>query len=81
MPQRVAAMLALVAFALCLVAGSLGAGNPFSTTVTRALAAMAVTFVIGLAVGAMAQRMLDDNVRAHEEKLKNEETKVEPSDR
>jgi hypothetical protein len=29
----------------------------------------------------MAQRMLDENVRAHEEKLKNEETKVEPSDR
>ena len=81
MPQRVAAILALVAFALCLVAGSVGAGNAFGTTVTRALVAMAVTFVIGLAVGAMAQRMLDDNVRAHEEKLKNEETKVEPSDR
>jgi hypothetical protein len=74
-------MLALLAFALCLVAGSLGAGNAFGTTVTRALAAMGITFVIGLAVGAMAQRMLEENVRAHEEKLKNQEAKVEPSDR
>ena len=81
MPQRIAAMLALVAFALCLVAGALGAGNTFATTVARALGAMAGTFVIGLALGLMAQRMLDENVRAHEEKLKNEETKVEPSDR
>ena len=81
MPQRIAAMLALVAFALCLVAGALGAGNTFATTVTRALGAMAVTFVIGLALGVMAQRMLDENVRGHEEELKNEETKVGPSDR
>ena len=80
MPQRIAATLGLVAFALCLVA-SHAAGNAFATTVTRALSAMAATFVIGLAVGAMAQRMLEENLRAHEEKLKNQEAKAEPSDR
>jgi len=80
-PQRIAAILALIAFTLCLLVGSLHAGNSFGTTVIRALAAMSVTFVIGLALGAMAQRMIEDNVRTHEQKLRNQETKVETSDR
>lgn len=80
MAQRIAAGLALIAFALCLLVGSLGAGNPFGTTVLRALAAMAVTFVVGLIVGSMAQKMLDENLRNHEQKLKNE-AKLKPVDR
>jgi hypothetical protein len=62
-PQRLAASLAVLTFAVCLVVGGLQAGNTFTTTVTRALVAMAGTFVVGLVVGAMGQRMLDDNVK------------------
>ena len=70
MPNRLAGVLALLAFAASLVAG-MQVGNPFTTTVARALLAMAATFVIGLIVGSMAQRMLDENLKAQEEKLKN----------
>ena len=64
MVRRLAACLALLTFAVCLVAG-LGAGNPATTILSNALAAMGVSFVVGLAVGAMAQKMLDENVAAH----------------
>lgn len=63
MPQRLAASLAVLAFAVCLVIGGLQAGNTFTTTVTRALLAMVGTLVVGRVVGAMGQRMLDENVR------------------
>ena len=63
MVRRMAGSLALLAFAVCLVAG-MNAGNSTATVLSNALAAMGVTFVIGLAVGAMAQKMLDENVAA-----------------
>ncbi len=81
MPQRIAASLAMIAFSLCLFVGCVHTGNSFGTAVTRALGAMAVTFLIGLIVGTMAERMLRENLRAHEEKLKNEATKVESGGR
>ena len=79
MPQRVAAILSILAFAMCLLIG-LQADNPFTTTVSRALVAMLGTFVIGLIVGAMAQKMLTENVSATE-KLKDSPTKTEASGR
>lgn len=81
MPRRIAAICALTVFAVCLLVGGLQAGNPFTTTVLRALQAMAVTFVVGLLVGLMAQRMLDENVRDVEKKLKNNEAKPPAMDR
>ena len=71
MTQRIAAALAMVVFAVCLLAG-INAGNPFSTVISRAMLAMLVTLVIGLILGAMAQKMLDENLRTEEEKLKND---------
>ena len=55
--------MALVAFALCILMG-LQVGNPFTTVVSNALVALAVTFVVGLVLGAMAQKMLDENLAA-----------------
>jgi hypothetical protein len=81
MSNRIAASLALIAFAACLLTGGLQAGNPFSTTVLRALTAMAGTYVIGLIIGAMAQKMLDENLNAEEKKLRDSQTKVETNDR
>ena len=63
MVRRMAASLALVAFAVCLVAG-MNAGNSTATVLANALLAMAVTFAMGLVVGAMAQKMLDESVAA-----------------
>lgn len=70
MPKRFAAVCALIAFAFCLVLG-MRADNTFSTTVTRALVAMAGTFAVGIVLGAAGQRMLDENIKAEELKLKS----------
>ena len=64
MPQRLATTVALLAFAVCLIAGTFGAGNPFATAVGRALAGMAGTYVVGLAVGHMVRRTVDENLAA-----------------
>lgn len=61
MPRRLAVAVALLVFALCLICG-IGAGNDFAETVTRALKGMFCTLLVGLVVGAMAQKMLNENV-------------------
>lgn len=63
MVRRLAASMALLAFAVCLVAG-LNAGNSTATILSNALAGMGVTFVVALVVGAMARKMLDENIAA-----------------
>ena len=60
MPRRLAAAVALLAFFVCLVVGRVEAGNDFSTTVVRALYAMAATFAVGLVVGWAGQRLVDE---------------------
>jgi NhaP-type Na+/H+ or K+/H+ antiporter len=80
MVNRIASSLALVAFAACLVAGGIQSGNPFSTVVLRALLAMGGTYVIGLAVGWAAQRMLEENLRSEEQRLRKSRN-VRTSDR
>jgi NhaP-type Na+/H+ or K+/H+ antiporter len=81
MIQRIACAMAFLAFSVCLVVGGLEAGNSFVTTVERAVVAMLVTLVIGLIVGAMARKMLDENLRAEAEKLKKSSSPPAPSDR
>jgi hypothetical protein len=71
MANRLAACCALVVFALCLLLG-LEANNSFTTTVSRALAAMAGTYGVGLLLGWIAQKMLDENLKNEEEKLKKQ---------
>ena len=63
MPQRLATIVALLAFALCLIIGGFEVGNPFTTTVERALAAMAGTYAVGLVVGLMGKRAIDENLQ------------------
>ena len=70
MVHRIAASLALLVFAVCLIESGLRAGNSFSTTVTRALLGMAVTYCVGLVVGWAAHSMVRENLRTEEEKLK-----------
>ena len=83
MPRRIAGTMALVAFAVCILVG-LRAENTFSTIVANALQALVVTFVVGLVVGAMAQKMLDENMAAGGEaatKSPNSEAKSGPGGR
>jgi hypothetical protein len=61
----------MIVFAFCVVQGML-AHNSFSTTVSRALLAMVVTFGVGLAIGWAADRMLDENLKAEETKLREQ---------
>ena len=61
MTRRIAASMSLVAFFVCILTG-LQAQNPFTTVVSKALVALAVTFILGLVLGTMAQKMLDENL-------------------
>ena len=70
--------MAMLAFALSLFIGGIQTDNPFTTTVSRALVAMVGTFVIGLIVGSMGQKMIDENMKTAKEKLSDLEVK-EPS--
>jgi NhaP-type Na+/H+ or K+/H+ antiporter len=70
MSKRLAATTSLIVFAVCLLVG-MQADNSFGTTIQRALVAMLGTLVVGLIIGAMAQKMLDESVKAVEEKDKN----------
>ncbi len=70
MTHRLAASLALLVFAVCLVEGGIRAGNSFSTTVLRALLAMAGTYCVGLVVGWAGQRMVRENLQSEEERLR-----------
>jgi putative Mn2+ efflux pump MntP len=79
MPQRVAAILALIAFAMCMVIGGLQADNPFTTTVVRSLVAMAGTFLVGLILGAMGQKMLRESLS--QKKMPDLQVKPEGHDR
>jgi len=81
MVKRIAAAMSLLAFAVCLIVGGLGADNTFATTVERALTAMAATMVIGLILGAMARRMLDENLAVEKEKLKKHAATAPADDR
>jgi len=76
MARRMAAAMSLIVFAVCLLEG-LAAGNPLATILYKALVAMAGTMVVGLVVGAMAQKMLDENIKG----LKPPEKAPESSER
>jgi H+/gluconate symporter-like permease len=82
MIRRIAASMALVAFFVCVLTG-MHAENPFSTVVANALVALLVTFVVGLVLGAMAQKMLNENMAAANsaDKSGNPEAKTAGGDR
>ena len=80
MSRRLAVVISLVVFAVCLLSG-MEADNTFSETLRRALIGMFGTLVIGLVVGAMAEKMLEENAKQMEKKTEISESKVEPKGR
>jgi len=79
-PSRLAVALAMVVFAVCVTCGML-ANNSFAETLRRALLAMLATLVLGLIVGAMAQKMLDENLKTIEKNTQVSEADERPLDR
>ena len=59
MARTLAGIMGLLAFAVCLMTG-IAVGNTFATAVWRAVVAMIGTCVIGLILGLMGQKMLDE---------------------
>ena len=57
----------MVVFAVCIACG-LEADNTFAETLRRALIAMFVTLVIGIIIGSMAQKMIQENAQQVVEK-------------
>jgi predicted lipid-binding transport protein (Tim44 family) len=57
-----AAIVGLLAFAGCIIVG-LVAGNPFETIILRALGGLLAGMVLGLAVGWLAQRVVEEQFR------------------
>jgi hypothetical protein len=80
MTRKIAASSALLVFAVSILLG-LRAENTFSTTLSRALVAMAATFVVGLVIGAMADKMLEEHLSATVKKSEDSEAKAQVEDR
>lgn len=68
MANRLAGILAVIAFAMCLLVGAFEADNPFTTCVYRSLIAMFWTYVVGYLVGIAAERMVAEHVVGLEKK-------------
>lgn len=67
MPTRIiACSFALIAFALASVMG-LFAGNPSLTILQSALAAGFACFLIGLLIGRIAQRVIEDDIAQYQQ--------------
>ena len=62
--KLVAGCCALGAFAVAIVAG-LGVDNPVDVILARAVGSMFVCYLVGAALGAVAERALDEAVAAH----------------
>lgn len=80
MPRKIAAALALLVFAICLLCG-VAAHNSFEEVLVRALEAMFATLVVGLIIGAMAQKMIEENIAQIAKKSEVSEAKPTAADR
>ena len=82
MARRIAASMALVAFAVCILVG-LQAQNTFSGILSNAILALVVTFAVGLVIGTMAQKMLEENLadRARVNTAADSQAQTEARDR
>ncbi len=62
--STIAGCFALAAFAVAIVAG-LAAGNPPHSVLWRAMVALVVCYPAGLAVGLVAQHIVDQHIEGH----------------
>ena len=62
--RTIAGIFALAAFAVAVLAG-LSAGNAAVLVLSRAIIAMLICYPVGLAVGLVAQRLVQDHIDSH----------------
>ena len=80
MVRLMGASLGFFAFAITIFLG-LTAGNPFETTLQRAMQAMFVFFALGLAVGWIAYRVIDEHsLKQHRALFPDGEPEDSPAD-
>ncbi len=63
--SAIAGCFSLSAFAVAVVAG-LSAQNPVSSILVRALIAMILCYPVGLIIGLICQRLMNDHIDAHQ---------------
>jgi hypothetical protein len=65
MPTRlIASSLALIAFAVAVLAG-IAVDNPAYTIIWRAILAMAICYFVGLFIGAASQHAVEEDIESH----------------
>jgi hypothetical protein len=67
--RHAGAVLGLFAFSVSVIAG-LCVGNPIPVVLSRGLLALLLFFVLGVAVGAAARRVLADHARGRESEIR-----------
>ena len=76
MARRIGAVLGVFAFGTTCFLG-LVAGNPIETTLTRAIKALFAFFALGLAVGWIANRVVEEYTASEHRQLFSEVEKIE----
>jgi hypothetical protein len=69
MGYRIAASFSMLVFAITVVNG-IRAGNAFTTTIWLGLKGLVLAYILGLLVGWIAQRMLNENLKHEEERIR-----------
>lgn len=64
--QVIASSLGLIGFIIAILAG-LAADNPETTTIVRALIAMFICYVVGMIIGAIATRALNEHIAQYKQ--------------
>lgn len=62
--NTIAGMFGLAGFTVAVIAG-LAVGNPTTSVLWRSILAMIVCYPVGLAIGLVAQKVIQDHIRAH----------------
>ncbi|QNN23896.1 hypothetical protein HED60_17015 [Planctomycetales bacterium ZRK34] len=64
--QVIASSLGLIGFIIAILAG-LAADNPATTTLVRALGSMFICYIVGMIIGAVATRALNEHIEQYKQ--------------
>ena len=64
-PRIIATCFSITAFVAALLIGAIWAGNPMLTVLYRALIVMLACYPIGLVVGGILQRVIEEDIEAY----------------
>ncbi len=73
----IAGIFALAAFVVAIIAGLAG-GNPTAAILQRAIICMLVCYPVGLAIGLLAERIIQDHIQVHQDANPAPDSGTEP---